>query len=290
MRKAAKGFTLIELAIVLVIIGLIVGGVLVGRDLITAAEVRAQISQIEKYQQAVNTFRGKYDYLPGDIPEPHATQFGFIPRDGPWPGGGNGDGINHGNGSPGAFNAYEGLVTYGEAGVFWVDLSTAKLIDTTLSTSNFTENTLDLDQTLIPLYLPQAKIRNGNTYVYNYAGNNQNYFGITNINDIIIGFINSSTMTTPLTASQAHAIDKKTDDSLPQTGNIFAAFLVADQNHLWTSAANSFFQFDGPYTTAAVGSSTTCFDNGNNAGETMKYSITQNNGNGQNCALSFKFH
>ena len=56
----SAGFTLIELSIVLVIIGLIIGGVLVGRDLIAAAQVRAQISQIEKYQTAVNTFRGKY--------------------------------------------------------------------------------------------------------------------------------------------------------------------------------------------------------------------------------------
>src|ERR1017187_10122680 len=74
------GFTLVELSIVLVIIGLIIGGVLVGRDLISAAEVRAQISQIEKYQTAVNTFRDKYGYLPGDIPEPTASQYGFAAR------------------------------------------------------------------------------------------------------------------------------------------------------------------------------------------------------------------
>ena len=74
------GFTLVELSIVLVIIGLIIGGVLVGRDLITAATVRAQIAQIEKYQTAVNTFRGKYGYLPGDIPDPAVTQFGGAGR------------------------------------------------------------------------------------------------------------------------------------------------------------------------------------------------------------------
>jgi prepilin-type N-terminal cleavage/methylation domain-containing protein len=73
-------FNLIELSIVLVIIGLIVGGILVGRDLISAAAVRAQISQIEKYNQAVNTFRSKYGYLPGDIPDPYASQFGFQSR------------------------------------------------------------------------------------------------------------------------------------------------------------------------------------------------------------------
>jgi hypothetical protein len=45
------------MSIVLVIIGLIIGGILVGRDLIKASETRAQISQIEKYNTAVNTFK-----------------------------------------------------------------------------------------------------------------------------------------------------------------------------------------------------------------------------------------
>jgi hypothetical protein len=68
------------MSIVLVIIGLLVGGILVGQDLIRAAEARAQITQIEKYNSAVNTFRGKYGYLPGDINAATATQFGFVPR------------------------------------------------------------------------------------------------------------------------------------------------------------------------------------------------------------------
>src|ERR1700759_2898335 len=76
-RKGEQGFTLIELSIVLVIIGLIVGGILVGQDLIKAAEVRAQISQIEKYNSAMNTFRAKFAAIPGDMPPAVANQFGF---------------------------------------------------------------------------------------------------------------------------------------------------------------------------------------------------------------------
>lgn len=64
--KVRAGFTLIEISIVLVIIGLIVGGVLVGRELITAAERRRLITEKENLQTAVNTFRSKYNCLPGD--------------------------------------------------------------------------------------------------------------------------------------------------------------------------------------------------------------------------------
>jgi prepilin-type N-terminal cleavage/methylation domain-containing protein len=71
------GFTLIELSIVLIVIGLIVGGILVGQNLINAAAIRAQVSQIEKYNTAANTFREKYGYLPGDITPQAVAQFGF---------------------------------------------------------------------------------------------------------------------------------------------------------------------------------------------------------------------
>lgn len=67
------GFTLIELSIVLVIIGLLVGGVLVGRDLIRAAQEKRLIADIQSIQTAANTFRLKYSCLPGDCA--NASQF-----------------------------------------------------------------------------------------------------------------------------------------------------------------------------------------------------------------------
>jgi prepilin-type N-terminal cleavage/methylation domain-containing protein len=60
------GFTLVELSIVLVIIGLLAGGILIGRDLILAAEIRKQVQQIRDYEVAVNTFKLKYNCFPGD--------------------------------------------------------------------------------------------------------------------------------------------------------------------------------------------------------------------------------
>lgn len=67
MRHSQKGFSLVELAIVLVIIGLIVGGILTGQDLIHSSELNSVYSDVNKYKTAVNTFRIKYNALPGDI-------------------------------------------------------------------------------------------------------------------------------------------------------------------------------------------------------------------------------
>lgn len=61
-----SGFTLIELAIVLTILALVMGGILVGRDIIKAAQTRITVSQIESYDAAAVAFKQKYNCLPGD--------------------------------------------------------------------------------------------------------------------------------------------------------------------------------------------------------------------------------
>lgn len=62
-----RGFSLVELSIVLVIIGLLIGGILAGQSLIRAGEIRASLKQLNEYMTAVNTFNLKYDALPGDM-------------------------------------------------------------------------------------------------------------------------------------------------------------------------------------------------------------------------------
>lgn len=62
-----SGFTLLELSIVLVIIGLIVGGITVGKEMIKASELSSVISDVKKFDVAVNTFNLKYNALPGDM-------------------------------------------------------------------------------------------------------------------------------------------------------------------------------------------------------------------------------
>lgn len=65
MRKQT-GFTLIEIAIVLVIIGLLLGGVLKGQELITSARVRNLISQQDGIKAAYFGFLDRFRALPGD--------------------------------------------------------------------------------------------------------------------------------------------------------------------------------------------------------------------------------
>ena len=66
MKTQQSGFTLIEIAIVLVIIGLLLGGVLKGQELITSARVRNMISQQDGIKAAYFGFLDRYRALPGD--------------------------------------------------------------------------------------------------------------------------------------------------------------------------------------------------------------------------------
>ncbi len=66
MLRRQRGFTLIEIAIVLVIIGLLLGGVLKGQELITSARVRNLISQQDGIKAAFFGFQDRYRALPGD--------------------------------------------------------------------------------------------------------------------------------------------------------------------------------------------------------------------------------
>lgn len=71
-RQSERGFTLVELAIVMIIIGLLIGGILKGQELIGNARIASSISQIKAIETGINTFRDKYSGMPGDIGAPNA--------------------------------------------------------------------------------------------------------------------------------------------------------------------------------------------------------------------------
>jgi prepilin-type N-terminal cleavage/methylation domain-containing protein len=301
--KQTSGFTLIEISIVLVIIGLLVGGILTGQDLINNAAQRAQVTQITKYNVAVNTFKGKYGGLPGDLPDPAATQFGFQSR-GLYVGEGDGNGVIESNceniagGGGDVLGSFQGC---GELAVFWQDLSTAGLIDTSVPTGvNYpnisTPTGISINSTPgVKDWLPTAKLGQGN-FVYVYSLNSINYFAVQLVSDI--GWSVESTGingagANAMTVQQAYNIDKKIDDGLPQSGSVTACDMdwdVVNNQAVW--AAGSSNQGAGganctPSTAAASYHSYNCFDNNNVVG-TQTYSLAQN-ANAQNCALSFKF-
>ncbi len=66
--RDSRGFTLIEVSTVMVIVALLVGGILFGRDLIRASELRAVTSEVQKIKSAVLIFKSQYNGLPADIP------------------------------------------------------------------------------------------------------------------------------------------------------------------------------------------------------------------------------
>jgi prepilin-type N-terminal cleavage/methylation domain-containing protein len=286
------GFTLVELSIVLVIIGLVIGGVLVGQDLISAASVLAQISQIEKYQTAVNTFKLKFNALPGDIADPNASAFGFAAR-GQYAGEGDGDGFIQGiNDSSGGQDIW-GVFT-GESGMFWVDLSQAQLIDDNFSSATPTAvpATGSILPTQVRLYLPTAKIGRGNNI--GIIGGQSDSIGVG------INYFTLAAVTTnfwfgrpdsipSLTVQEAYNIDKKMDDGLPQSGAVTAHYDASLGTNNWAAAYGYSGAADisgGPTTNATPPSATNCYDNNNVTGP-QQYSMK--NANQINCALSFQF-
>jgi hypothetical protein len=286
MGKA--GFTLLQLTLTLIIIGLVVGSIMVGQNLINAAAQSAQVTQIQKYQAAVTLFQTKYNgYLPGDIPASQVTQLGFTaaPTRAGTAGLGDGNGLIEGWSFGGNFS--RGYYQDGEPLFFWEDISAnSGLIGETISFypnpwNGETWTPTCIGPACLALYYPPAKI--GNNFVMVYSSNGINYFTITEAT--LLQSDGNIQGAVGLTIQQAYNIDKKIDDGLPQSGQVQAQYL--EFGVAWAGGGGVQGAAPG---TAASGSSTTCYDNGGNASASMTYSLNQNNGTGINCGLSFQFN
>lgn len=217
----SKGFTLIELAIVMVVIGLIVGGIMVGQSLIRASQIQSAIGQIAEYNTSVNAFLNKYDFLPGDIPAVDAAKFGFVARAG---GSGDGDGNGAVSAIPCGGTDASGCLG-GENVFFWNDLTRSGLISDSFTYT--TDAAIELDMLSILTNMsalePRSKL-GSNTYVHVFASfgplnPSGNFWQIIHPMAIGSGTVANSGAISPL---DAQAIDTKLDDGMPTTGTVVA--------------------------------------------------------------------
>jgi prepilin-type N-terminal cleavage/methylation domain-containing protein len=199
-----SGFTLIELSIVLVIIGLIIGGVLVGQELIRAAQIRSVISQIEKYNTAVNTFRNKYNGIPGDLST--ATTF--------FSGTTNGDGnlvltrtLNTINNNSTDFDDVAAELLF-----FFAHLSAASLMEGTFTGVLNAGAPMATDGTG---NFPLTKLGRGGIYPMALNGINRYHIGLGSVSTTTPVFSN-----TTMSPNEAYQIDIKMDDGVPNSGNV----------------------------------------------------------------------
>jgi len=217
---SAQGFSLVELSIVLVILGLLVGGVLTGQSLIRAAELRSVSTEYEKFSAATNTFRDKYFQLPGDMNNAesfwgtaHATDATCISTSTGTTATCNGNGNGHIHWLSARSNEYFR---------FWQHLANAGLIE---STYTGTAGAGGSSHAVIGQNVPRAKFPKSGwgilTHTYTANGvftdkfyKNQLIFGGEQPTDVLF--------TPTMTPEEAWNVDTKMDDGQPQRGKVWA--------------------------------------------------------------------
>ncbi len=208
MRNA---FSLVELSIVLVILGLLVGGVLSGQALIHAAQLRTVAAQRDEFSTAIHTFKDKYFYLPGDLPNA-GTFWGLL---NPAPGGCGATYASppktcNGNGN-GVIDSAFGIVEYE---FFFQHLVNAGLIPYNIN-GGFAMDSSNY-----------AKMKYSNNAVWYVNSVNIYFNGIIPANSTNYSFggnyINSIYTPAVFTTEDAWNVDTKMDDGLPGTGNVIS--------------------------------------------------------------------
>ncbi|PZP55689.1 MAG: hypothetical protein DI586_06100 [Micavibrio aeruginosavorus] len=212
MRIKDSGFTLVELSIVMIIIGLLIGGILKGQELVQNARVSATIAQVKNYSAATLTFQNSFGNLPGDIfsapslvPDCNAANYC---------GGGNGDWVV-GAKDPNAFNLNQsGVLTVPEVETtyFWKHLQLANLISDIQPSGNPSRPAWEITH-------PYNELSKGGFTVYTADRARDVGRGIgLRLQNVPTGTSSSRT----LTPSIAEKIDMKMDDGHPDFGSVQA--------------------------------------------------------------------
>ena len=194
-----KGFTLLELSIVIVIIGLIVAGISAGQSLVRQAQIREVASFGNNVATAFNSFKLQYDAIPGDMSNAYDYWVASLncTTDATTNNAGcNGDGDK----------LIETDGTLMEGYRAWEQLAFLGLIDGTYS-GNYT-TALDCSPgTTVPAIL------SGGADLTNNGSRNMISFGANRTTGVLC----DNELFTP---SEAQAIDLKSDDGAPSTGSI----------------------------------------------------------------------
>jgi len=216
-----QGFSLVELSIVLVILGLLTGGILGGQSLIRAAELRSVSTGYASYATAMQTFRDKYFALPGDMS--NATKFwnsaGGTGADSacytaqvagnPATCNGNGDG-----------QIFTSAFMYSERFASWKHLANAGLVEG--SYSGVTAGAAGTYTEAVGTNVPRAKLGNGFFDITFEPDNTTLYAAGTQGDTNVIGLYGTSTTRGILKPEEAWNIDTKMDDGSPVYGKVYA--------------------------------------------------------------------
>ena len=207
------GFTLIELSIVLVIIGLIVGGVLVGQSLIRAAKLQSVTTQITKFTTAVYTFELKYNNeLPGDMADA-TNSWGTAVDCSQHAAAGAGTQTCNGDG-----NSQIQAGTR-EMYLFWQHLSNAGLIEGTYTGAYGPGASAWSD--VIGTNVPATHVDGYSVEFWNDGSYTAWNFWAPLTEKNLFWVNDGGAIVNPmLTTSEAYALDKKYDDGLPGSGHL----------------------------------------------------------------------